>query len=155
MDESRSRRPTRPSPALQRSAGTSARALSTNTGPLATSQWLVERGLAIGAPARWNVEITFEGPDHDTRLQVDIYSDEWGVKLRHQGRESWIRITDVAFVHGRDDFGLLRRMPRLSSIGGLIAAVERELGVCFDRTRVHIQTNLHDDSAVRAWAANL
>jgi hypothetical protein len=151
VGEPRTRRPTTPGhPVL----GTPLRGLST-TGPLATAQWLVQRELAVGAPPRWFVDVAFVVPGRDTKLQLEIYSDEWGVRLRHDGRESWIRITDVAFVHGRDDYQLLRRIPRLSAIGDLITTLERELGIRFDREHISVETNLSDEPRVRAWATAL
>jgi len=157
VDESkqRARRPTTPKPTGPHPLVTPLRGLSPNTGPLATAQWLVQRDMAVGAPPRWYVEVTFDVPGRDTRLQLEIYSDEWGVQLRHDGRESWIRVTDVAFVHGRDDHRLLGRVRRLSAISDLIASLESELGVRFDRERVVVQTNLSDEQRVRAWAASL
>src|SRR5689334_6122378 len=81
-------------------------------GALAASTWL--RNLAT-APAQpqWHVEVSLDVLDviaplefdetTASRFHIDIYSSEWGLYVCHGGQSSWIRITDVAFMHGRDD----------------------------------------------------
>ena len=152
----RARRTTRqPKLAAQHPLGTPERGLSTNTGPVAASMWLVERGLTTSDP-RWFVELALEAHRADTRLQLEVYAEEWGLQLQHDGRSSWIRVTDVPFVHGRDDHGLIFRMPRLSKIGTFIAELERDLGVRFDRATPRIRSSIPDAySIIRDWIANL
>ena len=158
MDErpSRARRTTRqPKLAGQHPLGTPDRGLSTNTGPLAAAAWLLERGLSTNDP-RWFVEVALEVPPTDTRLQLDVYSEEWGLQLHHEGRSSWVRVTDVAFVHGRDDHGLIYCVPRLSKIGTFIAQLERDLRVRFDRATPRIRSSIPDAySIIRQWVARL
>src|SRR6185312_10788992 len=54
-----------------------------------------------------------------SRFHLDIYLEEWGVFFCHAGQSSRIRVTDMAFVHGRDDFQLLGVTPQLKDIGWL------------------------------------
>src|ERR1700755_2434276 len=103
---------------------------SQSIGATAAVQWLAHRRLSSTGVLRWHVEIALDvvdGPaptEFDertaTRFHIDIYSEEWGVFFCHAGRSSWVRITDIAFVHGRDDFGLLAAMPMLKDIGALL-----------------------------------
>src|SRR5215831_84182 len=103
-------------------------------GALAASAWLNERSLLAPA-SRWHVEVALDvrdGPalaefdEHlDTRFHVAIYSEEWGFFFCHGGRASWIRVTDVVFVHVRDDFRLLTQTPALKDIGLMMRRLER------------------------------
>ena len=139
----------------QHPIGTPERNLPTNTGPLASAKWLIDRGLSTSDP-RWFVEVGLEVPGADTRLQLDVYAEEWGIQLQHEGRASWIRVTDVAFVHGRDEHGLIFRVPRLANIGTFIAQLERDLGVQFDRATPRIRSSIPDAySIIREWIAGL
>jgi hypothetical protein len=150
-------RPARSRPLLGRPRGPyplgTPRGLSTNTGPLAAAVWLIDRGLQPEHD-RWFVEITLAAADSELRLE--IYSEEWGFYVKHGASSSWIRVTDVAFVHGRDDLALGLRTPRLRAIGPFIADLERRLGVCFDRRAPRISTNIRGaDSVLAAWIAAL
>src|SRR5688572_9690664 len=103
---------------------------ATTAGKLAAHAWLRSRALTSPALTRWHVEVslgvhdapaTFDCDDRtDTRFRVEIYSEEWGVFYCHLGKASWIRVTDIPFVHGRDDHDLLERMPALKDIGVLL-----------------------------------
>lgn len=115
---------------------------------------------------RWNVEvllgITESRPSTDydaaveTRFHIGIYSEEWGVFVSHQGKSSWVRVTDVPFVHVRDDFNLLATFPPLRAVGGLLRQFEQYLGVRFSRENAAIHTNVPRlEPAVRRWAASL
>jgi hypothetical protein len=129
------------------------RGLSPNTGPLASAAWLVARGLFPREP-RWFVELELVA-DEDTRLVIEIYAEEWGFAFHHADRVSWIRITDIAFVHGRDEHGLLVEAPTLRDIGRLITRLERRYGIELARTPT-IKTSLVDaDATIRDWAATL
>ena len=126
--------------------------LSTNTGPLASCAWLADRDIRPNA-AKWFVEITLTS-GASTRLQLDVYAEEWGIQLVDDGRRSWIRVTDVAFVHGQDDFKLAARMPRLRDIALWIRQLEDELDVRFDREALEIRTSIVGaDAPIRAWIA--
>src|SRR4051794_31932290 len=90
--------------------------VSPNTGPLASAAWLVARGLQP-KEARWFVEIELasdtgisEGTEQ-ARLLLEVYAEEWGYRFQRGERVSWIRVTDVPFVHGRDDHELLQKTP--------------------------------------------
>jgi hypothetical protein len=136
------------------------------TGKLAAQSWLRNLGLTGLAVGPWHVEVTLEPRDaapgavfderRDTRFRIEIYSEEWGVFFCHAGKASWIRVTDIAFVHGRDDHGLLASMPRLEDIGLLLRAVERTYAVSFRREHALIRTNLPSiEGAVRLWIRSL
>lgn len=129
--------------------------MSRNTGSLAASAWLADRGVTPD-DSRWSVEIELEVPGSATRFQLDVYAEEWGFQLQHAGRSSWIRVTDIAFVHGVDEHGLLARTPRLREIAMLIRGLERELGIRFDRDTAKIRTRMRDaEPALREWVACL
>ena len=139
--------------------------LSPHTGPLASAAWLVARGLLPNGP-RWYVTLAFDVDEAatfeeldlqtSTRFQIEIFSEEWGFRFCHRGRISWIRITDIPFVHGRDDYALLRETPALRNIGTLMRAQERLHDVAFARYRPLIQTSLVGaDHTLREWAATL
>ena len=142
--------PRRPHP-----IGSPERGLSTNTGALAASAWLADRGLTP-TDARWFVEVAIAPHGRATRFQLDVYAEEWGFQFEHEGRKSWIRVTDVPFVHGRDDHGLLARTPRLRDVALLIAELEREHAVRFDRDTPLIRSNVANaESVLQNWIANL
>src|SRR5690242_2350229 len=87
---------------------------SLTAGALASSTWLRSIGVTPPITQRWSVEIALEpsalrpSTDYDdriaTRFQLGIYAEEWGFFFCMHGKGSWIRVTDVPFVHGRDDF---------------------------------------------------
>jgi hypothetical protein len=156
------------SPGVNRSGrsidGADARAGSSSltAGALAAETWLRARG-ATPTAFRWHVEVTLEATSKtarnqsldNTQLRLEIYSDEWGVYFAHAGRASWVRVTDVAFVHGRDDFGLLHVLPPLKDVGQLMRHLERAHGVRFRFDRPVVKTNLEDvEPLVRAWVTS-
>ena len=115
---------------------------------------------------RWHVEIALDvvdGPapvEFDertaTRFHIDLYSEEWGVFFCHAGRSSWVRVTDIAFVHGRDDFGLLAEMPALPDLGAWLRRLEQQHGVVFQRAFARVRTNLANaEPVIRRWIASL
>jgi hypothetical protein len=128
--------------------------------------WL--RNLDIDTPGRdrWHVEISMglaaEPPPAEfdaataTRFHLNLYNDEWGIYFCHGGKASWIRVTDLAFVHGRDDFGLLSVTPPLKDIGALLRRLEQAHGLRFQRPHASIATNLPSaEPAIRSWLARL
>jgi len=133
--------------------------LTGNTGPVAAAAWLAELGLHSEEP-RWHVEILI-GAGHDaphddapTLLRVDLYSEEWGYLFRHAARESWIRVTDVPFVHGRDDHGLLPGTPKLRNLGALARCLEARFEIRLSLPDAVIRTSLRGaDLAIRTWLA--
>jgi len=148
---------------IHRPTGITQAGLLSNTGPIATAAWLVERELFPREP-RWFVEIAFgvgrvppafDRPD-GTRFHLELYAEEWGYLFAHDGRTSWIRVTDVPFVHGSDEHKLLHRTPSLKGIGKLMRAIEQQHGLAFSRAHAALRTNIHNaERAVRAWIASL
>jgi len=124
---------------------------------------------SLGHPAtteRWHVEIALDVIDRRapvtfdearaTRFHIDAYLEEWGLYFCHGGRWSWIRVTDIAFVHGRDDHGLLAWGPTLEDVGALLRRLEGMHGISFHRKHANIRTNLAGvEPAVRGWLATL
>ena len=141
-------------------------ASSTTAGAVAAGEWL--RGVGATPPTmqRWHVEIALDvvngRPPSEfdettaTRFHLDIYAEEWGVFFCHAGRASWIRVTDIAFVHGRDDFKLLGVTPPLKDIGMLLRRMEQTHQVRFQRAHAWVRTNLANvEPAIRSWVATL
>jgi hypothetical protein len=142
------------------------RGVAPTAGAAAASSWLSALGLQPPAALRWHVEIAIsdlDGPppiEFDervaTRFQLDLYSEEWGYFFCHHGRSSWIRVTDIPFVHGRDDFGLLVQTPTLGSIGAMIRTLEGRHAIQLRREHALVRTNLTGGEAtVRRWLATL
>jgi hypothetical protein len=120
-------------------------------GAAASTRWLAERRLDASEP-HWYVEIMVESDTPDVRFELNIYPEEWGFVFRRGWRVSSIRITDVAFVHGRDDNQLLAKTPALEQIGELLKDLEQNYGVSFSRTKAVVRSNLaRAVAAVRPW----
>ena len=134
------------------------RTFSPNTGALAAAAWLLDRGI-LPDQERWFVELDLGGTDstgRETRFVLEVYSEEWGFQVHHLGQTSWIRVTDVPFVHGRDDHGMLARIPRLREIGLFVRELERRFRVHFDRDAARIHTSIPDaEPVLRAWIGAL
>lgn len=123
-------------------------------------------GLPSPSITRWHAEIALAvldsaAPDEfdersATRFHLDIYSEEWGVFFCHGGGASWIRITDIAFVHGRDDHRLLEIVPALRDVGSLLRRLEQVHNLKFRRDHASVRTNLPNaEAAIRSWLAAL
>ena len=134
-------------------------------GSRASFDWLASRG-QLAPSTRWHVAVGLDTRDEpapasfdentDSRFHIEIYSEEWGFFFCHRARASWIRITDVAFVHMRDDYGLLARVPALPAIGELLRAMESEHGLAFKREHAYVNTSLIGaEPEIRAWIASL
>jgi hypothetical protein len=145
--------------------GTPQQGMSPNTGPLASAAWLLARNLRPHEP-RWYAEVALDINRHATLDEVDqvdatrfhlqIYSEEWGYMFTHLGRTSWIRVTDIAFVHGRDDYELLRTTPSLREIGTLVRSLEHRFAVTLPRDRPLVRTSLvAAERALREWVVTL
>lgn len=92
----------------------------------------------------------------DTRFHVHIYAEEWGYRFSHAGRASWIRVTDIPFVHGRDDFDLVAMTPPLENLGAFLRALEAEHGLTFRRAHAAIASTIPGaEGAVRKWIQSL
>lgn len=116
---------------------------------------MVARGLTPPAD-RWHAEILIGAHQptgaSPTTLLVELFSEEWGFWFRHAEKVSWIRITDVPFVHGRDDHGLLARTPALHKLGTLVRELEDRYKLQFQTKKSAIRTNLvAADPAIREW----
>ncbi len=139
---------------------------ATTAGMLAARTWLTARGLAAPSLTRWHATVLLAPGDapppddvdeaRDTRFRVEIFGEEWGFLFCHGGHASWIRITDIPFVHGRDDFRLLAQTPALKDLGLLLRRIERHNGVEFRRQHALVRTNLPAaERAIRGWVATL
>ena len=143
------------------------RSQSTNAGIVAASAWLTTLGLnPPPGTLRWHAEISLdvrEGPApiefdeaRDSRFHIDIYSEEWGFFFAHHGQVSWIRITDIPFVHGRDDHHLLMQTPALPDIGKLMRVLETKHDIHFNRAGALIRTNVvAAEPMIRRWLLTL
>jgi hypothetical protein len=133
-----------------------------NTGALASAAWCVARNVFPQAP-RWSVDICLDNapgadrdaPPIDARFVIEIFSEEWGFRFRRGDAASWIRVTDIPFVHGRDDFELLRRTPRLENIGVLLRALEAEHEIRFDRSRALVRSSFDATDRIVTWVSSL
>ena len=137
-----------------------------SVGATAAASWVRGRGLVTTGLSRWHVEIQLDvvdrpaPADYDeasaTRFHVDIYNEEWGHFFCHGGRSSWIRVTDLAFVHGRDDFQLLDLTPPLPEIGRFVRQLEQKHAIQFRRDLALIRTNIAGaERAIRSWLGTL
>ena len=144
----------------------SSHAGSTTAGKLAAQGWLHSRLLSGPGLTSLHVEVSLgvlaQTPPVDfdeqteTRLRIEIYSEEWGVFFCHGGKASWIRVTDIAFAHGRDDFGLLSLLPPLKEVASLVRLIERQHDLVFRRDHPLIRSSLPGaERAVRAWVRTL
>ena len=124
-----------------------------NTGALATAAWCAEHGL-VPKDNLWFVEVVFTAGT--AKLTLEVYAAEWGFSVHHADRVSWIRVTDIPFVHGRDDFALLSAATGLSQLRRVFDAARTEHGLAFARETADVRTNLDDAlPAIRRWLAAL
>ncbi len=118
-------------------------------GAEAADRWRTALGLS--AVPKWQAEIAIEA-SADTAFELNIYPEEWGFAFRHDGRCSWIRVTDIPFVHVQDDFELLGRTPDLLAIGETIAELEITHAISFQRAHARVRTNIPKAAeVVRKW----
>lgn len=76
--------------------------------------------------------------------------------FEHAGKMSWIRVTDVPFVHGRDDHGLLGLTPALKDLSQLVRSLEERFGCQFERASPEIRSSIAGaEPAVREWVEAL
>ncbi len=121
----------------------------TTPGAEAAERWL--RALALAPVPHWHAEIVILA-DLDTRFDLNVYAEEWGFCFQHAGRTSWIRVTDVPFVHGRDELELLGRTPDLLDIHRLLAELEAQYGISFRRATASVRSTFPEiGAAVRDW----
>lgn len=131
-------------------------------GSRASKSWLDALGVGPPGIRQWHVEISLATLDvvaplnfderSDSRFHVDIYAEEWGFFFCHAGRTSWIRVTDIAFVHGRDEFSLLAQAPTLADIGALLRGLENQHQLAFRRKHALVRTNIAGaEPGIRRW----
>lgn len=139
---------------------------SDGVGPRSTSSWLRAQGGHDAGVWSWHCEIQMDIARHRplaefdhssaTRFHLDLYREEWGLFFCHRGRASWIRVTDIAFVHQRDDFGLLAHVPQLGDVGFLLRRLEASHGIHFQRAHAAIRTNVPSlETRARSWVTTL
>ena len=134
--------------------GTPQIGMSPNTGPLASAAWLAALDI-VPTSLRWSVEIGLPASD-ESRFKLEVYSEEWGFSFAYRDRVSWIRVTDIRFVHGRDDHDLLPITPPLREIATLVKTLETRYDLAFDRARANVRTSIPAaEEAVLAWARAL
>jgi hypothetical protein len=137
-----------------------------HAGALAAAAWLSSRGLLAPPGSAWEVSIGLDvaherarpafDPTSDTRFHLAISATEWGFFFCHGSRASWIRVTDVPFVHERDDFKLLRHVPALRDVGKLVQLVEDQYDLEFRRQHAWVRTSCRGTSpgaeeVIRIW----
>jgi len=126
--------------------------LPTTIGAAASAAWAEQQGLDVSRTPHWYVEISVPTDSADTRFEINVYPEEWGVVFQRGNRVSSIRVTDIPFVHGLDDHRLLKDLPELAKIDDLLASLERRYDVAFHRTRATVRSNLIRATAiVRPW----
>jgi len=87
-----------------------------------------------------------------SRFHLDMYSEEWGMFFCHRGKSSWIRVTDIPFVHTRDDFSLLAITPALKEVGALVRKLEQMHDLKFRRDLALVRSNIAGaEPRARAW----
>lgn len=127
------------------------RETAASAGKLAGDAWLLARCLRAPGPS-WQVEVSLDDPRLGSRFDVHIGGDEWGFRFSHVTLESWVRVSDVPFVHSRDDFALLTAVPPLRDLGTLLRQLERLYGLRFQRQGATIATSIPgSEPAIRSW----
>jgi hypothetical protein len=138
----------------------------TTIGARESMDWLDARGLIVVQGKRWFVEIgldvvdrpaslTYSG-DTDTRFHLNVYPEEWSVFFCHGSRASWVRVTDEAFVHGRDEHHLLGELSSIARVEDLLETLEKRYHLEFRRDRALIRSNVVGaKAAVRDWLSTL
>ena len=142
-----------PLPASSERRETPVAGVAPNTGPLATAAWLIARGL-VPAGRTWSVEVVLRAGA--SRFEIQIFAEEWGFSFHHEDRVSWIRVTDIPFVHGRDDHELLRQTTSLRGLQQLVRGLESRYELAFDREGAEVETSIENgEEAIREWIAEL
>ena len=102
------------------------------------ASWLVARDLVPQA-SKWFVTITFSTAS-GAKFDLEILSEEWGYRFEHEGRVSWIRVTDIAFAHGLDQHELLGQTTKLDNVAAILRSIEKRYGLQFDESPI-VRTN--------------
>lgn len=122
---------------LLNSAGTS----TTCAGALAAANWLRSLGLTPPLRGSWRADLELTAGT-STRFSIEIGHVEWGFLFAHAGRSSWIRVTEIPFVHDADDYHLLEQTPPLQNLGMLVRRLESDYQLTFRRSQPSVQTDL-------------
>jgi hypothetical protein len=121
-------------------------------GAAASAAWIEQQGLDVSRTPHWYVEITIPSDEPDTRFELNLYPEEWGIVFQRGSRVSSIRVTDIAFVHGLDDHRLISQVPPLERIHDLLGLIERRYDIALFRMRANVRSNLARAVAVvRPW----
>lgn len=133
-----------------------------HAGALASAAWLSGRGLSAPPYEKWEISIALDVVDgrpsgrfndaSDTRFHIVVASSEWGFFFCHHSRVSWIRVTDLPFVHERDDYELLPQVPPLRDLGKLVQSLEERYRIKFRREHAAIRSTIEGaEDNVRIW----
>ena len=136
-----------------------------SAGTLATAAWLAARGLLVQPRTAWEISIILDSAtgdgtaraadSQDTRFHIAISSTEWGFYFSHNRRASWIRVTDAPFIHQRDDFALLFKVPPLRDLGRLVRTLEETYGVRFRRRHAAVRSTIANaEPIIRDWVCD-
>jgi hypothetical protein len=92
----------------------------------------------------------------ETRFELELEPDKWGLCFSHGGRTSRIRVADMAKVDGSDDHELLVITPQLRDLGRLLRHLEHRHALRFHRDSAEVRTEHPPikDAALR-WLARL
>ena len=145
---------------VARSALGTLRGLPSTAATLAVDAWFYERGIKQPSVA-WRIDVTLDNelrPTRefaeaiDTRFQLFMRHDEWGVYFCHAGRVSRLRVTDLVRPELRDDHHLANGTPPLRRIGTLIRELETRHCLQLRRSNAEIMTTVPEtEPIVRAW----
>jgi hypothetical protein len=120
---------------------------------ITTGSWLADCGLDLRGYRNWWVEIAIETEsDSDSVLELSVYPEEWGFRLRHGTRLSNIRFTTSSCDIGRDDLGILDEVADLSTPSALFVLLEQRFGLALRRHTANVRSNLPEaPKLVRSW----
>ncbi len=92
----------------------------------------------------------------ESLFRLSIFAQEWGFFFTHCSRASWIRVTDIPFIHGRDDYQLLDTTPPLKNVGDLLRTLETKHRLSFERKNAVLTTNIDGaEPTIRSWLLTL
>lgn len=138
--------------------------LSPTVGSTAVARWLRDNGLDSAA-SDWRATIVLPVmlrdvlttlPPAETRFELELQPEKWGLCFSHAGRTSRIRVADMAAVDGCDDHDLLVITPQLRDLGRLLRHLEHRHALRFHRDSAEVRTEHPPikDAALR-WLARL
>ena len=139
------------------------RGLPSTAATLAVGAWLYERGIPLPSVA-WRIDVTLDHGSRarefaeavDTRFQLFMRNDEWGIYFAHAGRVSRLRVTDLVRPELRDDHNLASTTPPLRRVATLVRQLETRYGVQLLGSDAAITTTLPEtEPIVRSWLASM